>query len=64
MSKDIICLRTGKVKRTKEDAEARVPTYKIYMRAYECEFCRTWHLTSRLPREYEDDEEPEERDVY
>jgi hypothetical protein len=47
------CARAEKPCRSKEDAEAKADASTEYRRAYRCEFCDYWHLTSRLRREDE-----------
>ncbi len=56
------CKRADKPCRTKEDAMERASVVSEYRRAYKCEFCDYWHITSRLKHEDEILFEKEERD--
>lgn len=62
MGKKPFCERAQKPCRTKEGAANKVARVSEYRRAYKCEFCDYWHITSRLPREYTAAHEIEERD--
>jgi hypothetical protein len=49
-----ICTPTGKLMHSTRAAAmasaARLSRHAHYIRAYRCEFCRTWHLTSQRKR--------------
>ncbi len=59
----LFCKRSGKPCRAKDEADLKVEAYIEYRRAYKCEFCGYWHITSRLRREDMVIHEPQERDV-
>lgn len=57
------CARASKPCRYEDDAKAKADASVEYRRAYRCEFCGYWHLTSRLRREDAVEHEPQERDM-
>lgn len=61
--KDDFCKRADKPCRTKEEAEAKAALATEYRRAYKCEFCGWWHLTSREKRPKVVEQEPLETDI-
>lgn len=56
------CERAGKPCRTEDEAKAKADASTDYRRAYKCEFCDYWHITSRLRREDVVVHEPQEMD--
>ena len=63
MKEKKFCKRADKPCRTQAEAEIKAHNSLQYRRAYKCEFCNQWHITSRLRREDEIFEEKQEIDV-
>jgi len=59
----LFCMKAYKPCRTKEEAEQKAALSTEYRRAYKCEFCDWWHLTSNPKREKVAPQEPLERDI-
>lgn len=63
MKNKLFCKNADKPCRTKENAEEKANTSSEYRRAYKCEFCEYWHISSRLKHEDVVTQERQEIDI-